>query len=70
MAKKLTKQKRYLVFLDGTEVFITGETDRYYLCGKRQFRKSNQTILCVREEVEKESDKPIEALTTEKEKED
>lgn len=69
MAKKSTKQKRYLVFLDGTEIFITGETDRYYLCGERQFRKSNQTILCVREEVEKESNNLTEELTTEKEKE-
>lgn len=51
MARKTRQEKRWIVFADGTEVFITGETDRYYLCGKRQFRKSNPTIISVREKV-------------------
>ncbi len=51
MARKTRQEKRWIVFVDGTEVFITGETDRYYLCGKRQFRKSNPTIISVREKV-------------------
>ena len=36
--------KKILIMKNGTVNEVTGENDRYYLCGDVQFRKSNPMI--------------------------
>lgn len=41
---------KILVFNDGRELVITGETGKYWLCGKTQYRKRSKVIAGIREE--------------------
>lgn len=38
--KKKAKKKAVFVLTDGTRYDVTGETGKYVICGKTQFRKS------------------------------
>lgn len=52
-----------LVFTDGRELQITGETGKYWLCGEEQYRKLSKTIAGIKEE-----EQPKETLAEDKPK--
>lgn len=40
----MDSEKRFLILRSGQRYAITGETGRYYICGRTQFRKSSRQI--------------------------
>ena len=54
----MEKKKMFLLFADGEKVEITGETDKFWICGETQYRKSNSRIVkTVKETVKQEKEK-------------
>lgn len=54
----MEKKKMFLLFADGEKVEITGETDKFWICGETQYRKSNLRIVkTVKETVKQEKEK-------------
>lgn len=54
----MEKKKMFLLFSDGEKVEITGETDKFWICGETQYRKSNPRIVkTVKETVKQEKEK-------------
>lgn len=54
----MEKKKMFLLFADGEKVEVTGETDKFWICGKTQYRKSNPRIVkTVKETVKQEKEK-------------
>lgn len=51
------KAKKTAVLADGTKLAVTGDAGRYILCGGRQFRKSNVTVIEAEEEREEKAEK-------------
>lgn len=73
MAKKQKKQEaqthRELVLTNGDRYVITGETEKYHLCGETQFRKNNPRIARIESVAEAEfREVPEETETPEGEK--
>lgn len=58
--------KKVLVFRDGTEREITGETGKYWLCGDAKFRKLGSAILQVEERAGKQTEDAPEAKAEKK----
>lgn len=54
---------KILVFKDGRELPITGETGKYWVCGEEKYRKLGKTIAGV-----KEAEAPKETLEEDKPK--
>ena len=54
----MEKKKMFLLFADGEKVEITDETDKFWICGETQYRKSNPGIVkTVKETVKQEKEK-------------
>lgn len=54
----MEKKKMFLLFAEGEKVEITGETDKFWICGETQYRKSNPRIVkTVKETVKQEKEK-------------
>lgn len=52
----MAKKVKILCFEDGTELAVTGQKGKYWICGETQFRKSNPAISGVKTVKEKEVD--------------
>ena len=52
----MAKKVKILCFEDGTELAVTGQKGKYWICGETQFRKANPSILCVKTVKDKEVD--------------
>lgn len=57
MATKKKTGKKTAVLPDGTKLAVTGETGRYILCGERQFRRANVTVIETGEEKAEKEEK-------------